>query len=482
MSLIQEIPDLQEHVKRNSDYLKFNKDLFNIYEGELLEYVIKAMNEQVSKKYLKHIVGRVAPINILKRVVDKLSKIYQQNPVRTAEDGTDKDDQLLTWYEENFMINHKMNLSDEFFNLFSASLIQPYVHQNKPRLRAIPNDRFLVYSNDEIDPLYPTHVIIIQKDDNDLYNEKATYHVYTDEEYMIFDAKWQVDKQKMAALENEEGINPYGKIPFVYVNRSGNLLIPKASEDNLQMTKLFPILLTDLNGATMFLSHSIIYGIDIDDENVQMSPNAFWRLKSDPTTETKPELGVITPQVKIKETIELIESQLSAWLETKGIRISSISNSGSGDAISGISKIIDEMDTAEDRKIQVVHYTKAEHELWDLVTNHLHPDWVKRKLIETNQLWTPGVKIQTSFHDQIPVFRRIDAIKEVLDELGAGLMSTRMAIKRLNPQFSEDQIDEVLQEIKEEGQFKIDIQESDNEPIENQEANEQPEQEENEEA
>ena len=187
MTLREQIKPILEHIEKNRKHLDDNHILLDIFEGNLKPYVERALEDDISPQAFKEAKSRIAPINVLQRIIDKQSKIYQQNPVRHVEDGTDQDAELLDWYENEYKINATMNGSNEFFNMSKSSLIEPYVHEGKPRLRVIPSDRYLPYSNDEIDPLNPTHIIVTHgsqtvPDDDGGHEVVRLYRVYTADE------------------------------------------------------------------------------------------------------------------------------------------------------------------------------------------------------------------------------------------------------------------------------------------------------------
>ena len=460
--LRQDIEEITAHVKSQNQTLQHNHILFDIYEGSLLPYIEQDLRNQLSPSSYAMAKNRIPPINVLKRLVDKVSKIYQQRPSRMVQDGSDSDSELLAWYEMQMMLDQKLNISNEFFNLFKSSLVEVFLHNGTPSIRSIPNDRFTVWSNDAVDPTNPTHFIVVD-DVKRLKDGTSTMilRVYTDDEFVIVDDRGEIQHDRMEAIGNPDGINPFGIAPFVYVNRSQNLLIPKEDTDTLKMTKLFPVLLADLNFAVMFQSFSILYGIDIDDENLEMAPNAFWRFKSDPTTEAKPELGQIKPQVDIQQTLSLIQAQLAFWLQSRGIRPGSVGELTSDNFSSGVSKMIDEMDSSEERQKQVKFYQDGESKLWDMVFNRMHPYWVATGQIENRAIFTPTAHVVTSFHDQLPLTRRGEVVKDLESEVQAGFTSVRRAIKKLNPEMTEESIDELIIEMDVEKSIPFTAQESD---------------------
>lgn len=448
--LEKQVDELYAHVQNQGPLLAHNEDLFCIYEGELLSFVNQELKSQLSLQSYDIAKSRIPPINVLIKLIDKLSKIYQQDPMRYALNGTDSDKELLHWYEYKMDMNVIMNSSNEFFNLFKNNLIQPYVYNGMPRLRSLGSNMFTVYSDSQVDPTEPTHVITFHEHKREDGTVEKLYYVYTDDEFLVFDSDQQVRRDIMTALGNPEGVNVAGKIPFVYVNRSKNLLIPKIDTDVKKMVVLLPVMLADLNFAVMMQAFSIMYGIDIDDTGIKMSPNAFWSFKSDPATETTPSLGVLKPQVDIQATMELIQSEIGLWLQTRGIKPGAVGTLTSENFASGISKMIDEMDTSEERQKQVGVYKAVEAKLWKLITNHMHPTWKAQGLIDQTLDFSADVKIVTDFSEQLPMLNRGDIVRDLQSEVMAGFTSKRRAIKRLNPRMSDEQIDELLAEMERE--------------------------------
>lgn len=452
MSIRQLIPQFNKALAQQAKQLEHNSILFDIYEGRLLKYIVADLEKQLSKNSFSQVLQRIAPINVLRRIVDKLSKIYMESPNRRVEGGNEKDAELLSWFVEEMKVDRKMNVGNEFFNLFKNCLLQPLLDPDakKPILRIIPSNMFVPFTTNRVDPTKPTHYLTVEdKFLNADGSETQIFGAYSKDEWCLFDAEDQVRVDIMATYGEEaaSGINPYGVLPFVYVNRSENLLIPLPDDDALQMSKVIPIVLSDLNFAVMYQCFSIVYGINVDDQNITMSPNAFWSFQSKGDGELKPEIGVIKPQVDIVPVLSLIQAQLSFWLQTRGIRPGSIGTLQADQSASGISKIVDEMDTSEDRKKQVNWFAQAETELWDLILKYMHPVWVRNGLVEQRYIFTPTAEVEVTFPEQLPLADRGSLVTSSKDEVAAGFTTRRRAIERLNPGMDEEQIDKLMDEI-----------------------------------
>lgn len=449
MSLETVAKQIIEQIQSNKSLLQENGHLFEIFEGNLLKHVDSALRKQLSWQSYEQAKHRIAPINVLRRIIDKLSKIYQQSPTRTILNGTDQDKELLAWYEEKLGINEVMNQSNEFANLHKNNLIELFVDDAMPKMRSVSAHQFWVYSKNKVDPTVPTHVAIF---DSDMSVEKKDgmkdkLRVYSADKFIIVDSDGDIVQQDMNELGNPEGINPYGVLPFTYVNTSANLLVPLPDTDTKSMSILIPILLTDLNHAVQFQSFSMMYGIDVDVGDIKRAPNAFLDLKSDPASDKTPQIGSIKPQVDIDQVLGLVASEFSLWLNTRGIKPGSIGQMNRDNFASGVSKMIDEMDVSEHRQRQVTIYRNVENDFWNRLMHHIHPFWVANGMIENRQLFSTNAKVDTNFAPQVPMLRRGDIIKELQDEISAGFTTKRRAIKKLNPHMADDEIDELLREI-----------------------------------
>lgn len=457
----QEIKDILSHIDKNKPIWDYHTRIFDIYEGNLLHHIEKRLAEEFTPKAYLQIKKRIPPINILTKMVDKLAKIYQQHPARTIIEGDDNDKELLEWYQQKTKHDKKLNISNEFYNMSKSTLIQPYVHNGLPAVRAIPNNCFLPYSTDKIDPLNPTHQIIVNgkvrdKTSSGSYEVKSTYRVYTDSEIYIIDEDEKVREDLMAKMEMD-GTNPVGRIPFIYANRSSTKLIPTPDSDLETMTLLIPVLMADLNYAVKFQAFSILYGINVKSDNLEKNPNAFWVFETDAETDRKPEIGSIKPSVDIDQVLGLIQAELAFWLQTKNIRPGTVGQLTESNFATGISKIIDEMDTSDERQKQVSEFLDVEDEYWDLVRYHMHPYWAGKKLISNTAQFTADRKVDVTFAPQLPLTNRGEVVNTKRTEVEAGFTTRKRAIKDLNPKMSEEEVEALIIEIDEENMVAVPI-------------------------
>ena len=451
--LRSKIPELVQHILDNNKYFETNEVLFNIYEGNLLKYIDAALKKQLTKSSYEQISHRIAPINVLIRIIDKLSKIYQQEPVREIIDGTENDTVMLRWYEQQFYGNQKWNISNEFFNLFKNNLLQPFVDRGTPRMRPIPSDRFIPWSDNPRDPTIPTVMLVKHGTIKSMNADEGSIDVwgaFSEDEFLLFNMKGEIVPDMTATEDQMVGVNPISRIPFTYINRSHNLLIPKQDTDTIAMTLLIPVLLSDMNLISMFQAFSIVYGINVDDKGIVFAPNAFWSFEEKGDGEKKAEIGTIKPEADIESLIRSAQTQLAMWLQSRGIKPGAMGRLDKENIASGVSKIIDEMDTSEERKKQVEFYQNAELDFWDMIMHHMHPYWIQDGQIKPMPLFSQNAKVRVNYAEQAPALSRAAVIAESKEEVEAGFTTRRRAISKLNPKMTEKEVDDLMKEIEEE--------------------------------
>jgi hypothetical protein len=465
MSLREDVEILAHCYKAQSDTLDTNHRLLEIQEGNLLPQVLADLALQLSQRAFETCRHRVPPINLLRRVIDKLSTIYAQPPVRTVE-GTETDQEMWAWYLDWYQIDVQMQLANEYFNMQRATALEPYLdNEFHPRLRVVPYDRFFVYAKDLSDPLRVTHFVKCMGKTklkkigakNEVYEvEKMILYAYTDDEFIIFDEDGEVLDYMMREL-GADGTNPIGKIPFVYINKSFTQVNPRPDTDLLAMTKLIPIMITDINYALMFQSFSIWYTIDVEDENFFLNPNTIISMKSDPTKTTKPEIGSIKPELDSDKAFAAIKEQLSLWLQSRGIRPGSTGELTAENMSSGISKMVDEMDTTNERKKTIPFFVSAEKDLFELVTEFMHPYYTRNPSFEYRNGFTADMSYSIKFSDQVGTQTRTETINEVEREYKNRFISQQTAIERLNPEWAPEQVQEEIGKINGEMEVTIEV-------------------------
>jgi hypothetical protein len=266
--------------------------------------------------------------------------------------------------------------------------------------------------------------------------------VYTNDE---FDAFYMNGQEASEFLLENQGLNPIGVIPFVYGKRQKSKLIPTQDTDMLAIVKAIPVQISDLGMAQMYQCFSIMYGVDVNSENLVMAPNAFWSFKSD--NDKKPEVGTIKPEADTDKGLSFVMNVFILWLETKGVRVGSIGSVTGSNLASGISKIIDEMDVYSIKKKSMEWFEKDEAELWNDKLPKIHNYWVQNGLVEASTV-PPIVNdefdVVVEFPELEPMISRSEEIANFKSELELRTITREYVIRKLHPHFTDEEVANVL--------------------------------------
>ena len=431
--------EIIQYVKDHRNFVMHNYEVLDIYEGNLLQYVNKCMQSSLSPQYYNAIKDRILPINVLKRFIDKVSTTYSKAPQRISDNAQE----FIDFYANELDLNVSGGIADTYSNLFKGYAWEPYINKaGKPALRELSFDKFLVMSDSAVNPEEETIFIkFMGKKSND--EDSLLLHVYTNDE---FDAFYLNGAEASEYLVENQGINVVGRIPFVYGKRQKNKLIPTLDTDILSFAKAIPIMLSDAAGAQMFQCFSILWTIDVDLVDLKMSPNAIWDLKSDKQSDKTPQVGTVKPEADTEKVVSFVVNMFVLWLETKGVRVGSIGSIDSGNVASGISKIIDEMDVWEIKKKSQAWFKKDEEELLNELMPLMHRYWIDSGMVDPGYLpaLAEDPMCTVTFEEPTPMLSRAERLSNTEKELSMGTMTLGQAIEELHPDYTEDQIAEVI--------------------------------------
>lgn len=440
---LQDIINLAESVQ--SDNNPTNNDLLDIYEGNLKEHIETSMSAEFNANAFKAAKHRIAPINILKRTTDKLAKVYSQGVERSS--SNDADNTLITEYEDILDLDNQMGKSDSMVNLLRSVAFEPYIKDEKPRLRILTANQFTVWSNDAHDKKNVTVFIKFMgtKTKVDVIEEQSidrqvnVYVLYDKDEFLTIDTDMEI---------TERAAHDFKRIPFTYMNLSISKLIPSPDKDSLCMSVLIPKLLSDLNYASKYLSHGIRYGIDVDIANLEGNPDAFWQITSTDKENAKPQIGVLAPSVDIDKVIGLAKEELVMYLESRSLKVGA---SGQADNnLSGFAKLIDNADVTDVRKENMITFTAAEKDLWNLISIK-HNIWITNEEIdvpELNKSFSSEFKLSIKYGDLTPIVDPQEKRDTLKFKLENKLITYERAVRQANPDLTKEEQDTLIEELK----------------------------------
>lgn len=426
------------------------KTLSELYEGAIRQHVEKRIKDEIKDQGQQREIGRrILEIDIVKRIVDKISKAYCQNPMRNLVGGNENDALMLEWYMKNINFDKIGQNIDKNFNNYKEALTQCIFHIKKqiPMVKLWEPSEYIVVTDDYQDETNPT-IFVTYHGQSD--QKEDLLFCTTDNEIWIQNIRGDLLTGEMNSIDNLDGINMYGKLPYIYAKKSNISVMPYPDESLISVATLFPMLCGDINYAIKYMSYAIIYGVNVKEEMIKRGPNAFFNLLPfDENSPNKPEVGVLKPDIDIKEVFDGIMMQLQLWLNSKGISASILGYNTSAIS-SGVAKMIDEADVSNMITQNQEVYRKFEKDIFDFIMHYGHDLWKVNNPAIPQGSFSADCYVDTIFPKVEVIKSRDEIIKEVSEELKIGLTSKKRAIKRLNPNMSEEEIEELIEEIAEE--------------------------------
>lgn len=447
------VPNLIAHVKRNSENIKLNTILIDISNGNLLPYVQRSLQAELNKRAYATSKNRIPPINILKKLQLKLSKVYAESPVRSALDN-DVDNELLDWYVEGWDLNEQLQFVNDLLIINKYAALEPFMLDGSPDMRVLTAKDFIVYSDSIVTPNEMTVFIkfmgttlksspaiagLTRIGPEEQVREVPLFHAYSEDEFMVFDADGDVHELRE---------NPHGKIPFCYIRSNKNELIPTPDSDNLPMTLLVPKLLTDLNYAVMFGCRSQIVAIDVEVESLEFSPDSVWVLNSKPGEDKAPSLETIKSEVDVEKVLELINTQVGLWLDAKGVKSGSVGKATIDSAASGVAKLIDESDATAVNRMYLKVFKGVERKLFKLLPK-LHNTWIKTGESDKIRTFSKEFAPSVSLIESKIIIDKLEVLNELKLEKELGVFTVERAVRKLNPDMPEAEVLMLLAKLQE---------------------------------
>lgn len=433
----------------NLSRLRIDYDKYLVFNGKLKELIRKAIQaEFILPETVAQLVNRVVPINITGKIIDKLATVYKEVPVREPGDKNEADQELVDFYTKEMSFNRKMKFCNQMFKLYKHSLLEPYVDSyGVPRMRVLPSHTYTVLSDDMIDPSCPTCVVKLLHDDKEVKEQR--FAIWTSERHWIVDGDGIIQTADMLAMNNPDGINPYGVLPFVYFKQSDDRLIPLPSEDIVSCNIIICLLLTDLCFASKYQAWSYLVLTGAESTNLTLNPNSIISLPLGPNGE-KPTLETVKPEIDIDQMLRLIESNMSMLLTTNGLTVGDVTSQlTTGNAASGAAKMIDQSQSTELREDQVAYFREAEEDFWYLFAHKILPVWVASGILQPEYANAFSVDFELSirYPELKPMVDDSQKIDQEIKKLNSGLTTRQRAIQAIDPELTLDQATLLIDEI-----------------------------------
>ena len=136
------------YIESNKARLEYSAKLQNIFDGQLLPHLLDVLKSELSARAYERMVPRVVPINILTRIVNKLSKLYTMPVAREA--TSDSDQEIIDYAVQDNKLNTVFGMANKIYSMLKYFAVEPYFYEGEIKVRVLNPSQFLVYSDDDI--------------------------------------------------------------------------------------------------------------------------------------------------------------------------------------------------------------------------------------------------------------------------------------------------------------------------------------------
>lgn len=317
--------------------------------------------------------------NVMKTIVNKISRVYSSGIEREF-----ADEAMETLYQAN-RLGKYMKQANKYVNAFNDVLLQVSwdYERNKPRLIFRYPHKTEVTLDDMGEPFEVEYFISIESENQ----EKWAYWSATEHYYKIKDSDGSF---QIVALEgNEEMVNPYGVLPFIFMQngfRDNTFWDTYSGNDMVEVTLDMAVYRTMLNHTQKWQSFKQMYitGTNVGAINGQiLDPSQALTIEGDDTS-----IGLLDLQADIKTLSESIDARSTNVAMNYNIAPSQFRMSGqvaSGFALQMENAALDEY--TRDQQADFLDYEKELYNLLVIIGN------------ENGNSFSEGAEYNVKFND-----------------------------------------------------------------------------------
>lgn len=419
---------------------------FMMFNGKSNEVIQNFIQQSFSmQQTVDELTSRIVPLNITEKIIKKVSKVYVEDPIRRSRNGDSDDDDLIAKIENQCLLNTSQKYGNYYWNLFKRNLQEIYVDDyGMIRLLNIPKHKYEVFSIKSKNIWVPDVVCKIKKDHSDKRQQVLVW--WSDESHFITDGHGKILKDKMSFIDNLDGVNPYGTIPFIYNNSAFYSVNPFEDDDLIKYSILIPLVLTDLLYGLKYQCFSLIVTVGVDSD-IPFNPNTVLNLQRD-ADGNEPSVQTIQPSVDADKVLSTVKDLLGYLLTTKNLSADTISNVTTSNAQSGISKALDSAELIEDRKEQMSWFKYAEIDLFSKLKNNLIPYYLENNMLkEIDRNFSDDFELDITFPEPKVMQSKLQQIEESTKLIESNLSSWTRELKKHNPNLTESDIIQLKEEI-----------------------------------
>jgi hypothetical protein len=448
------------------DNVKRKRDEYNshqVYDGNLRYYVSDKLKEMYPKTWKMF---QVSDYSILKKVVDKKSRAYKENPLRKL--GTDEETRLYQDLVKKYSLNECMKGIDKLYNQHKYCLAAVF-YERSPNAVNVIEEKFKFiplapYEFDiELSELGELEIVVLtypdQQVQSDIYNEnpdttlikndgiETQVHVIWTYNYHIIVNAWRKKgeswKYKIAPNEkNPNNLNPYGVLPFVYLPMDFSDKYPVPSALPFQTVELNAEMSTYYTSGMMQIGTLVVsYPSSQAIETVTQGLFTGMKMPQSENPDAPPtKAEYISPSPNMSGHRESIITHMSAILDEQGINSNQLVKPDESFQ-SGFDRLLASADVQDIIEDNQGFYGKVEQKIFKIV-QAIYKNFIKRDIFKTEEINVIYKKPKVLISDTEKL-----ANIEKMDTLGVLLPWEKFMM--IDPNLSEDDAKEKYERLEE---------------------------------
>jgi len=459
--------------KRRHDFYRDDGKKF------LIEQILREFNEDALAEF------RLCPINILKKIVNKRSVVYRNQPKR--ETMVSSDQALIDYYVKTLCIDLSMMQANRYYNLHSNCVLYCYpgntTEDGKSALK-------LCVSPPHLYSIVPSHYDPL-KIDTYIFNSfvesahiapaddvpsatgvqgfsRESVNVQENRQYVFW-----TDKEHFTTNNNGEKLflipdntdpdqftNPIGIKPVINLSKERD-----AESWSKQGADLFDLCMALQMGWSDILTIAKHQGFSVltiispvEPKKISVGVNRGVWLKQ-PAEGKDPSMQYVQSTAPLNDYKALLMDLLGLTLTTNDMNPGAVSGNDQSQVMqSGFSRLIQMSDALEAIESDKPVLRDAEYKLWKVISawhNWMFDVGVLNDEAKAMGKFSDKFDVSIQFRDMRPLESDQERVLLVKDLLSLGLVSKLDAIKKLNPDMDDKQAQAKLDEIASERQESV---------------------------
>lgn len=380
--------------KENCDRKAKSLQEYEIYNGNINQYVEEYLTQQLSRKTVSKM-PIISSIEICKRIADQEASVYKSEPRREFTEILKKDSEALEYLYEDCQADIKLMKSNRYYKLQAQSLIQPVLNDGKIDLRVLFPHNYDVIPEEKNPEIAES--IVISSFDKEAYvqggmppqsnnfvvgsiGDNVNQSVADKDDAKALKERYVVWSKDFNFIMNGKGDvvsgldlkNPIGILPFIDVaaDKDFTYFVDRGSQLS-NFAVQYNAALSDLANIVRLQGYSqavLVCPQETMPDEITVGPTSIVKIASDPNAANQPSFQFVTPSPDLSGSIQFIEVLISNFLSSRGLSPATVSGKSQADKFtSGVDRFLALIDRFEATKQDYALFNQVEIKLFEII-------------------------------------------------------------------------------------------------------------------